>query len=332
MFLRLRLKKFQSMYDLIINIYQYFYGLVVNFFNSIFLLYYLQKQSFKHFRSHSRMLFTIFIKYKINKSFYKRQLIDLKSLKKSKNSERLFIFGSGGSINEINDEAWKEINKYDSIGFNGTFHLEKVNFTFKILRAGTEDPAIEDDNKIKDEIIYAEYIMNKINKNKFLKKTIFLFSSGLSQHFPNLLIGYKLWNTTNSIYQYHTNKIDYYPQGNSLHRGLIHKNGTLVDALTFGYYMGYKEIILVGIDLYDNQYFWVPKGKTVKFSKQHKREIESDETIRGVKAKDPHNTVNNGIIDLINNWNIYFKKKDITLSVYNPKSLLNKVLPIFKFK
>ena len=72
------------MYDLIINIYQYFYGLAVNFFNSLILLYFLQKQSFKHFRLHSKMLFVIFIKYKINKSFYKKQLIDLKSLKKVK--------------------------------------------------------------------------------------------------------------------------------------------------------------------------------------------------------------------------------------------------------
>ena len=207
-----------------------------------------------------------------------------------------------------------------------------MNFTFKILRAGQEDPAIEDDNKLKDEIMYADYLMNKINNNEFLKKTIFLFSSGLSQHFTNLLIGYKLWNTRNPIYQFNTNKIDYYPKGNSLHRGLIHKHGTLVDALTFGYYMGYKEIVLVGVDLYDNQYFWVPKGKTVKFSKKLKREIASDDTIRGIKATQPHNTVNNGIISLINNWNIYFKKKDIKLSVYNPKSLLNEVLPIFKFK
>ena len=320
------------MLNLITNIYQYLYGLAVNVFNSLYLVYFLQKQSFKHLRLHFKMLLIIFIKYMLNKSFYKKLLIDLKSLKKSKNSERLFIFGCGGSINEINDEAWKEINKYDSIGFNGTFHLEKVNFTFKILRGGTEDPAIEDDNKLKDEIIYAKYLMNKINKNKFLKKTIFLFSSGFSQHFPNLLIGYKLWNNWNSIYQYNTNKIDYYPRGNSLHRGLIHKNGTLVDALTFGYYMGYKEIVLIGVDLYDNQYFWVPKGKTVKYSKQHKREIVSDDTIRGLDATKPHNTVNNGIVNMIKNWNIYFKKKDIKLSVYNPKSLLNEVLPIFKFK
>lgn len=313
------------------NTIQYLLGFLFNFLNDIFLFRFLISQTFRHFKMHSKMLFFVFFKYKKNKHYYKNQFVCLETLKKNKKSDKLFIFGSGSSLNDISEISWKQINKFDTLGFNGSFHLKKVHFTYHILRAGTEDPKIEDPNKLINEIHYAKYLVKKINSNAYLRHTIFLFSSGISQHFPNLLLGYKMWNFYNLIYQYNTNKFEKYPKGN-LHRGLIHKIGTLVDAISFGYHMGYKEIILTGVDLYNNQYFWAPEGKTVTFSAKKKKELFMNQTIRGINASAPHNTVNNGIINYLIDWNIYFKKKGIKLFVFNPKSLLNKTLPVFKFK
>ena len=311
------------------KIYNYIIGFLINLLNDIFLFRYLLTISFKRFRIHFTTLFIVYFKFLKNKSFYKKQIIDFKSLKENKKTDKLFIFGSGASIKEIDDEAWKKINAYDSLGFNGTFRLEKVDFNYHILRAGNESPNI-DGNFLNDEITYAKYIMTIINKNIYLKKTIFLFSRGISQHFPNLLLGYKFWNKNNLIYRYNTNKFDKYPKGN-ISRGLIHRIGTLMDAITFGYHMGYKEIILVGIDLYNNEYFWTEKNKTTRYDRALGVEVDSNNDFDGVNVNDPHNTVNNGIINSVDEWGIYFKKKNIKLSIYNPKSLLNKVLPIFKF-
>jgi hypothetical protein len=96
--------------------------------------------------------------------------------------------------------------------------------------------------------------------------------------------------------------------------------------------MNYKEIILVGVDLYDSKYFWAPLGKTVTFNQKLGKEVFSNITLRGKKVYEPHNTVNNGIIKFLDKWNIYFKQRNIKLFIANPRSLLNEVLPIFKFK
>ena len=319
------------MYNLINNIFQYILGFFFNSLNDIYLFKFLISQSFKHFIIHTKMLFVIFFKYKINKRYYKNQLICLETLKKNKKSDKLFIFGSGVSLNNINEKIWGQIRKYDTIGFNSSFYLQKINFTYYILRAGQEYNSLTNFNTLANEIKYAKFVVKKIKKNIYLKKTIFLFSSGISQHFPNLLIGYKLWNFQNHIYQYNTNKFEEYPKGN-LHRGLIHRIGTLIDAITFGYHMNYKEIILVGVDLYDSKYFWAPLGKTVTFNEKLGKEVFSNITLRGKKVYEPHNTVNNGIIKFLDKWNIYFKQRNIKLFIANPRSLLNEVLPIFKFK
>ena len=313
------------------NFISKFIGGFINILNDIFLYRYLLSTTSKNLFIHSKLIFSVYHKYLKNKKYYKDQFINFNELNNKKKSDKLFIFGSGTSINEINENEWKFIKDYDTCGFNGTFHLNKVNIDFHILRAGSEDPKIEDKNKLGDEIKYARYLVEKVSNNKFYKNTTFLFSYGLSQHFPNLLIGYKLWGDKNSIFQFNTNKISFYPSKN-IYYGLHHRIGTLIDAISFGYYMGYKEIILVGVDLYDNGYFWAEKNKTIKFSREHGKEINSDKTIRGLNVLEKHNTVNNGIINFLDKWKLYFEKKKVKVFILNPKSLLNKTLPVYKIR
>ncbi len=310
------------------NFFYRFLGYIFNFINDLLLFYFLTKTTFKHFYIHTKFVFKIFIKYLKNKSEYSDQFINYNHLKNCKKSNKLFIIGSGASINEINDETWEKISKHDTLGFNGSFHLKKVNITYHILRAGQEDPSIEEEDKIEHELEYAKYLIEKINSNVFYSKTIFLFSRGISQHFTNLLIGFKLWKS-NSIFQYNTNKIFSYPRGN-LSLGLIHRKGTLIDAISFGFHMGYQEIILLGIDLYNNHYFWADKNKTISYDKTLKKEVSTHITLRGVKASDTHNTFKNGIVNYIGNLKDYFESKNVKLFVFNPKSLLKKHLSVYK--
>ena len=92
------------------KIYNYIIGFLINLLNDIFLFRYLLTISFKRFRIHFTTLFIVYFKFLKNKSFYKKQIIDFKSLKENKKTDKLFIFGSGASIKEIDDEAWKKIN------------------------------------------------------------------------------------------------------------------------------------------------------------------------------------------------------------------------------
>ena len=242
----------------------------------------------------------------------------------TKNTSRVFVFGSGYSLNDLSEAEWENIRKFDCIGFNGAFHLDKVPFKYFLLRAGYETV-----QGVLDWRPYAEYALSKISCNPQLSKTTFLFPQGLTSSFTNRLIAYRMWDPGRPIFQYLTDRISRRPNLN-LDEGLVQRMGTLCSVISFAVTMGYKEIVLIGVDLYDNRYFWVPDNKTVNWSSEEKREIPSDATVRGILASEPHNTVNNGVISIIADWKTYLNMKfGIAISVYNAKSLLASHVPVF---
>lgn len=254
------------------------------------------------------------------------RVISKKELFLEKNTKRIFIFGSGYSLNEISDQEWKKIRKYDTLGFNGSFHLKKVDFKYHILRAGYE--TVEG---VVDWKAYADYALSVINSNTHMDNTIFLFPRGLTSSFTNNIVGNNLWSKSKSIFFYNTDRFCSRPHKN-LFIGLPQRAGTLCMAISFAFSMGYEEIVLIGVDLYDNQYFWVPKNKTLNWSSEESKEIISDQTVRGLSANDKHNTVNNGVVEIVKDWAGYlYRNHKIKLTVYNKKSLLAGPIDIFEW-
>ncbi len=252
--------------------------------------------------------------------------LNIGDLMAKRRTSRIFVFGSGYSINEISEDEWKDICRYDSIGFNGAFHLNKVPFTYFLLRAGHETL-----NGFFEWRIHAEYILNKISTNSVMHDTAFLFPRGFVSEFTNRLIGYRLWESGRPIFKFFTDRISRRPNKN-LEEGLVHRAGTLCSAISFAVAMGYKEIVLVGVDLYDNRYFWVSGDKTLAWDSVGKKEIEAESNVRGLAWSSKHNTVNNGVIDIISNWaRILEMESSVKLSVYNPKSLLAVNLAVFSW-
>lgn len=249
-----------------------------------------------------------------------------KELFASKTTRRIFIFGSGYSLNDITDDEWQKIREYDSFGFNGSFHLKKIEFTYLLLRAGYE--TVEGVFEWKP---YATYALSEINTNPYLKKTTFLFPTGVTSSYTNRIIGDRLWDTNKPIYFYLADRISRKPHKN-LDLGLVQRAGTLCAAISFAVAMKYDEIVLIGVDLYDNRYFWIPENKTVNWSPKDRREVLSDHTVRGMSVSDRHNTVNNGIVEIIKEWDTYLlATRNIKLSVYNKKSLLASSIETFSW-
>ena len=84
--------------------------------------------------------------------------------------------------------------------------------------------------------------------------------------------------------------------------------------MNFAYLMGWKRIVLVGVDLYDSRYFCVGKDEETHVI-----------ALRGISHKEVHMTAKfkkNNIVNVLQHWNPFFKEKQISLEVYNPKSLL----------
>lgn len=247
--------------------------------------------------------------------------IDLAARKRSR---RVFVFGSGYSINEMTDDDWLQIGKHDTLGFSGSIYLKKVPLTYLLLRAWTETPAGSLSWR-KD----ADEVLGAIAANPFLASTAFVLQSGLTAIFGNRLIGYRLWDTERPVYFYIADKVSKLPHRN-LSRGLVSAKGTLCSAISLASALGYDEIVLVGVDLYDNRYFWLPPDKTLGWSNEEQKLVASDQTVRGLSVGSAHNTVNSGIVALVGTWGRYLAQSHgVQLSVYNPRSLLAGAIPVF---
>lgn len=303
------------------------FKLIIIIHNEIKLIYgqFLSFRNIKKvFKTHCYLI-NVFFKKKNNFKKYKKNFFYHEDLQKKKNSDVLFIFGCGSSLNKLSQKEIKKINKYDTLGFNLTILFKKINFTYHIHRSGTTRPGA-----VFSVRNFCNYFVKKIKKNKKLKKTIFLFPLGYVNGFTNSLLGYKIFPLSHKFFLYVTNRMSTLPS-KSFDTGLVHSSGTLTDAINFGYIMKYKKIVLVGVDLYDSRYFFCPNNKTKFWDDKKKIFVCKNFTDKGIKYSKSHNTVNIGILSNIREWNFYFKKKNIKLEIYNKKSLLKKHLKIFNW-
>ena len=241
-----------------------------------------------------------------------------------KKSDRIFVIGCGSSLNEIQGETWKRFAEYDSIGFNGAFYQHWLPLTFFILRAWSED-AIGGLAWHKDCI----EVQSAIEANRCLDETLFCFPDGVTSIFTNRLVGHKMWNDRHPLFYYLPDKLSRYPHQN-IREGLVHRAGTLASTISLAVALGYREIVLVGIDLYDNRYFWLPPDKTFGWLETEQMSGESDTTARGLEVEMQHNTASNGIVEIIGQWDKHLRATSgQKISVFNPRSLMARTVPIF---
>lgn len=252
-------------------------------------------------------------------------LIEDEELCRRKRSERVFVFGSGYSINEISDAEWEKIGACDSIAFSGSFHLKKIPITYCLLRGWNETPTgvftwRED----------AEEVLGIIGSNPFLDDCVFFLQKGFTAVFCNHLLGFGLWDKQRPTRLFNSEKVARYPRPGRAE--IVHRVGTLCSAVSLAVSLGYTDIVLAGVDLYDNRYFWLPPDKTLGWSESEKRLVASDTSVRGAAVASPHNTVHNGIIEIMGDWHCHLEiHHGIKLSVYNPKSFLASTLPVYSW-
>lgn len=98
----------------------------------------------------------------------------------------------------------------------------------------------------------------------------------------------------------------------------MHGPATLISCINFAYIMGWKNIVLVGVDLYDRRYFWLGQEET-----------RYGDILRGSSHKDQHNTADR-VIFFISRWVKILNKEGIKLCIYNPRSLLAPILDTYQ--
>lgn len=251
------------------------------------------------------------LKNKFNVKNYRS--LSVNQLKNQRSSKKVFIFGSGYSINEITDRQWKHIEQNDTVSFNWFIRQDFIPIDFHLIREISPDdfdPGIW--KKELDE--YQEVLRN----SPYYENATFLIQGGFSAINGNRMIGLNLLPEGSDIFRY-TNKRGHYGPSENFEEGLVHSSGTLSDVVNFAYLMGWNEIILCGVDLYDTRYFWLDYDET---RDRHKNEGHSHD--------EAHKT-SGGIIDLMDQWGTYLKDRGVTLSVENPDSLLSDIIPVYSY-
>jgi hypothetical protein len=111
--------------------------------------------------------------------------------------------------------------------------------------------------------------------------------------------------------------------------GLQREPGTLATVVNAAVLLGWREIVLVGVDLYDNRYFWGPADATMHFDASGAFADPKASNDRGIAWDRPHNTVRGGMVEVLGRWHAALERQGVHLTVYNPRSLLARVLPVY---
>lgn len=243
------------------------------------------------------------------------QILDQASLMQRRTSDTLFIFGCGTSINDISAPEWAAMAEYNTLSLGLFFYCDKIRIDFHVAR---DILWFKDVQRTK--LAFA-YYGRTFAENPCFADTVFCHQDEWPGWGARGVLSARTMRPGTRTFGWQTKSRGLIePPSKSFSDGLVHGPGTLVDAINLSYIMGFKKIVLVGVDLYDSRYFFIgDDGADPASSRDH----------NGMEAYHIHNTVNGGLLKLIDLWARQFAQEGIELQAYNPRSLLTQVLPIF---
>jgi hypothetical protein len=239
-------------------------------------------------------------------------------------SDTVFIFGSGYSLNELTPTEWKHFADHDTFGFSGFVYQEWVRTDYHLIRSWFMD--FHDKGRLRQvAVAYAQQLKNNPN----FANTILFLQREFSAEFSNTLTGDRLLPEGARVCRYRAaHRVDNMPTARWCD-GIMRDLGTLAMAVNIAYLLGWKRIVLAGVDLYDNRYFWGPATGTLQFDEDGDYRRVTATNDRGIPWDQPHNTVSIGIVDMLQVWASRLASQAVELMVYNPRSLLAAVLPVY---
>ena len=250
------------------------------------------------------------------------RLMSERDLRTERSLERAFVYGSGYSLNELTSDEWRRMSDHTTIGFNQFIYQEWVNVDFHLVRGWGLGSSPRSLRKVVDEF------GSQVALNPRYSETVFVYQDDYSAMFAHRLLGFRGLPQGARIFPYHTNRTSQLPS-RAMSEGLVHATSVLCDAVNFASCMGFKEIVLVGVDLYDSRYFWIDREKTVATDDATGELVVGETSFRGQRVDEPHSTVANGIVGLMANWYEQLGNEGIKLVVYNHRSLLADVMPVY---
>lgn len=241
--------------------------------------------------------------------------IEESQLLKTPKSETCVIFGSGYSLNSLPKETWAHLSAFDTIGFSWFVHQNFIRLDYLLIREVLMEQHILEKETFKMKLeLYQKELQKPLNKNALI-----IIQNEFSSRVTNFMLSNMIIPKKRRVFTYFNLPPGPMRQPSAtFSQGLVHGSSTLMDVLNFAYIMGWKQIILAGIDLYDRRYFWLPYDK-----------LRDDDP--AITPDSLHNTAHS-TVTYIKNWLPFFKNRNLNISVLNPKSLLTEIVPVYSFK
>lgn len=188
--------------------------------------------------------------------------IESLDLARFKRSEKIFLLGSGASVNDLRPQDWAHIAQHDSLGWN-SWHIHDFVPTYYFFEMSAPESRYDYDYKFletldkkKLEYTNTPFVCRYINlynsPNAFdalpqeVKANLYLSApyqlKGRTPHLVERQLA--IWRTL------------VYDKPKKDMGALIHYRGSLSDAVVFSVLAGYQEIILIGVDMNNKLYFW----------------------------------------------------------------------------
>jgi hypothetical protein len=257
-----------------------------------------------------------------------------------KKSDTVFILGSGESVNDLTKQDWNYIKEHNIIGLNYSFihpvipdyHFmemiplkEMQEFFCKITR-----------EKYKDVDMFFQY--KHVLKSEF-DLTKYEYSNRMYVHVPHLYP--TIYSDILELYF-----LDLKKKKKINFSHLVHHNSHIGCAVMFAQLLGYKKIIMLGIDLNGGNYFTDSKTQSKVFPQNSEYKIINNLRKQHFdKTKEYKNSIhptidqnlmkNRGGIMMDEYFKVYNKvflmDSDTKLFSGSVKSKLSNFLPVFEF-
>jgi hypothetical protein len=222
-------------------------------------------------------------------------------LVRTRRSDTAFVFGSGKSILEIDEDEWRQIASHDTVAFS---HFHRQRF-------------VRVDYHLVAELLDLEGTAASIRDNPRYSDTVFVVLKGWLAWRSNQLVGRRLLPSGARLFRVRRVGRGQLaaPPSRSFDDGLVHGVNSALDAANFAYLMGWRRIVIAGVDLYDKEYFWLPPGVTGP------GEPPGSAAARRFPGADE-------IVSMFGLWKERMAADGVELEVHDPRSLLARVLPV----
>ena len=199
-------------------------------------------------------------------------LLETLDLPKLRASDTLFILGSARSINDIPEERWEVIRRCDSVGMNFWIAHPFVPRFFQFEDIGREQQSEMHDaflmlakHRAKD---YAETVKIVLEvRPTGGPQTLFELSETMKR---NLYVGFSMPVVARNEQELRSGVEFMRSIGAFSSRGrrrwLFKYGGSVIAMMTLGVLMGYKRMVLCGVDLNQQEYFYQHRARYPEYA------------------------------------------------------------------